>query len=114
MADMRLLERTLAATVPLNKARRNFLARFVVALLQVKTVNLSEVAAAFAGRALPESSYTRIQRFLRSFELPYAAGALALVRQSGGVPPFVRTLDRPEWQLGSVWLNVIVIGVAYP
>ena len=113
MADMRLLERTLAATVPLNKARRNFLAKFVVALIQVKTVNLAEVAHAFAGRALPESSYKRIQRFLRSFELPYGAVALALVRQAGVAPPFVLTLDRTEWQLGSVWLNVMVIGVAY-
>src|SRR5215208_936572 len=113
MADIRLLERTLAATVPLNKARRNFLARFVVALLRVKTVNLSEVASAFSGRALPESSYKRIQRFLRSFELPYAAVALALVRQAGVAPPFVLTVDRTEWQLGSVWLNVLVIGVAY-
>ena len=81
MADMRLLERTLVATVPLNKARRNFLAKFVVALIRVKTVNLSEVAHAFSGRALPESSYKRIQRFLRLFELPYAAIALALLRQ---------------------------------
>lgn len=113
MADMRLLERTLAETVALNRARRNFLAKFVVALIQVKTVNLAEVAAAFAGRALPESSYKRIQRFLRSFELPYAAVALALLRHAGITPPFVLTLDRTEWQLGSVWLNVMVIGVAY-
>lgn len=113
MADIRLLERTLAETVPLNKARRNFLARFVVALLRVKTVNLAEVAYAFAGRALPESSYKRIQRFLRSFELPYAAVALALARQSGVPAPFVLTLDRTEWQLGTVWLNVMVIGLAY-
>jgi hypothetical protein len=113
MADMRLLERTLAATVPLNKARRNFLAKFVVALLRVKSVNLTEVAAAFSGRALPESSYKRIQRFLRLFELPYASVALALVRQAGVPTPFVLTLDRTEWQLGSVWLNVLVVGVAY-
>ena len=113
MADMRLLERTLAATVPLNRARRNFLAKFVVALIRVKTVNLSEVASAFAGRARPESSYKRIQRFLRSFELPYAALALALLRQAGAPAPFVVTLDRTEWQLGSVWLNVMVVGVAY-
>jgi hypothetical protein len=33
MADMRLLERTLAETVPLNRAR-NFLAKFVVALIR--------------------------------------------------------------------------------
>lgn len=113
MADMRLLERTLAATVPLNKARRNFLAKFVVALIRVKTVNLAEVAPAFAGRAQPESSYKRIQRFLRSFELPYAAVALALLRQSGVPAPYVLTLDRTEWQLGAVWLNVLVVGVAH-
>lgn len=113
MADMRLLERTLAATVPLNKARRNFLAKFVVALIQVKTVNLAEVAHAFAGRAQPSSSYKRIQRFLRCFELPYATVALALVRQAGVEAPFVVTLDRTEWQSGSVWLNLLVVGVAY-
>lgn len=113
MADIRLLERTLAATVPLNKARRNFLAKFVVALIQVKTVNLSEVAAAFSGRALPASSYKRIQRFLRRFELPYAALALALLRHCGVPPPFVVTLDRTEWQVGETWLNVLVVGVAY-
>ena len=113
MADMRLLERTLAETVPLNRARRNFLAQFVVALIRVKTVNLAEVAHAFSGRALPESSYKRIQRFLRLFELPYAAMALALVRQAGVPAPFVVTLDRTEWQLGAVWLNVMVVGVAY-
>lgn len=113
MADIRLLERTLAATVPLNRARRNFLAKFVVALIRVKTVNLAEVAAAFAGRALPESSYKRIQRFLRLFELPYATVALALARQAGVEAPYVVTLDRTEWQLGAVWLNVMVIGVAY-
>ena len=39
MADIRLLERTLAETLPLNKARGNFLAKFLVAVLQVKTVN---------------------------------------------------------------------------
>ena len=113
MADMRLLERTLAATVPLNKARRNFLAKFVVALIRVKTVNLAEVAHAFSGRARPASSYKRIQRFLRLFELPYGAVAMALVRQAGLAPPFVLTLDRTEWQLGAVWLNVMVVGVAH-
>lgn len=113
MADTSLLERTLAETVPLNKARCNFLARFMVALLQVKTVNLVEVSNSFAGRAQPASSYKRIQRFLRFFELPYAVVAVAILRLVGVPPPFVLTLDRTEWQLGEVWLNVLVVGVAY-
>jgi hypothetical protein len=113
MADIRLLERALAATVPPNRARRNFLAKFVVALIQVKTVNPAEVAQAFAGRALPESSYKRIQRFLRLFELPSAAMAMALLRQAGVPAPFAVTLDRTGWQLGPVRLNVLVVGIAY-
>jgi hypothetical protein len=113
MADLRSLERTLAETVAVNKARRNFLAKFMVALIQVKTVNLVEVSNSFAGRAKAESSYKRIQRFLRFFELPYAVTAAALVRLVGVPPPFVLTLDRTQWQLGEVWLNVMVIGVAY-
>lgn len=113
MADLRSLERTLAETVPLHKARRNFLAKFMVALIQVKTVNLVEVSNSFSGRAQPASSYKRIQRFLRFFELPYAVTAAALVRLVGVEPPFVVTLDRTEWQLGEVWLNLMVIGVAY-
>jgi Transposase DDE domain len=113
MADTSLLERTLSETVPLNKARRNFLAKFIVALIQVKTVNLVEVSTAVAGRAQPASSYKRIQRFLRFFELPYALAAAAIVRLLGVPPPFVLTLDRTEWRLGTVWLNVLVLGIAY-
>src|SRR5437868_6562233 len=113
MAATSLLERTLAETVPLNKARRNFLAKFMVALIQVRTVNLAEVSNSFAGRAQPASSYKRIQRFLRFFELPYAVAAVAIVRLLGVVPPFALTLDRTEWQLGEVWLNVMVLGIAH-
>ena len=55
MADTRLLERTLANNVAWNKARINFLAKFLVALIQVKTVNLVQVANAFCARAQPSS-----------------------------------------------------------
>lgn len=64
MADIRLLERTLMQNVAWNKARINFLVRFLVAVVQVKTVNLSQVASVFAGRAKKESHYKRAQRFL--------------------------------------------------
>lgn len=113
MADIRLLERTLAETVPLNKARGNFLAKFTVALVQVKTVNLSEIANVFAGRATSDSHYKRIQRFLRFFELPYAAIARALVKLLPLSAPYVLTMDRTNWQLGQTPLNLLVLGIAY-
>jgi len=113
MADIRLLERTLASNVAWNKARINFVAKFLVALIQFKSVNLSEVASVFAGRAEPASHYKRAQRFLRFFELSYASVA-ALVLKLLGVPaPWVLTIDRTDWYLGQTPLNILVLGVAY-
>lgn len=113
MADTSLLEDALRETVPLNRVRGNFLAKFLVALLQVKTVNLSEIANVFAGRARPGSHYKRMQRFLRFFALPYAVIALALVRLLPLAAPYVLTLDRTNWQLGQTPLNLLVLGIAY-
>jgi hypothetical protein len=113
MADIRLLERTLAQNVAWNKARINFLARFLVAVVQVKTVNLSQVASVFGGRARPASHYKRIQRFLRHFALPYAQVARLVVRLLGVPAPWVITIERTDWYLGETPLNVLVLGIAH-
>ena len=110
MADIRLLERTLAQNVTWNRARINFVAKFLVALIQVKSVNLSEVASVFAGGALKESHYKRIQRFLRSFELPYAAVAAFVLRLLGVPAPWARTLEAP--MVSDDALNSLVLGVS--
>lgn len=113
MADIRLLERTLQHNVAWNKARINFLARFIVALIEVRSVNLSEVAAVFMGRAKRESHYKRAQRFLRFFAMPYAAVARFVVRLLRVPAPWVITLDRTDWYLGETPLNIRVLGIAY-
>lgn len=113
MADIRLLERTLAQNVAWNRARINFVAKFLVALIQVRSVNLAEVAGVFAGGALKESHYKRIQRFLRSFELPYAAVAAFVLKLLGVPQPWALTLDRTDWYLGQTPLNLLVLGVVY-
>lgn len=113
MADIRLLERTLARNVAWNKARINFVAKFLVALIQVRSVNLAEVAGVFAGGALKESHYKRIQRFLRHFEVPYAAVAAFVLKLLGVPAPWVLTLDRTDWYLGQTPLNILVLGVVH-
>jgi len=113
MASIRLLERTLAETVDWHKARINFLAKFLVALLQVRTVNLTEIASVFAGRAKQESHYKRIQRFLRFFEISYGMIAGVLVSLIGVPRPWALTLDRTNWQLGQKPLNILVLGIVY-
>jgi hypothetical protein len=113
MADIRPLERTLAKTVDWNKARINFLAKFLVSLIQVRTVNLTQIASVFPGRAKQESHYKRIQRFLRFFEISYAVIAALLVSLIGVPSPWVLTLDRTNWQLGKTPLNMLVLGIVY-
>ncbi len=112
MTDGSLLERTLAANLPWNKARIKFLAAFLIALTQTRSVNLMRVAAVFGGRAVPASSYKRIQRFLRDFDLPFTDLAHLLIRLMKLTPPFVLVIDRTEWKFGSVWHNILTLSVA--
>ena len=51
MTDIRSLEQTLLENLPWNKARIKFVARFLLALYAVQTVNLSILATAFSGPA---------------------------------------------------------------
>jgi hypothetical protein len=113
MADIRLLERTLAENVTWNKARINFLSKFLIALIQVKTINLVQVATAFSGRAQIASNYKRVQRFLRLFEISYAEVAFFVVKLVRLPAPWAITLDRTDWYLGSTPLNIMTLGICY-
>jgi hypothetical protein len=114
-----LLERTLCENLSWNKARIKFLARFLLALLTAKTVNLQQLAVFFAGTAKVESNYKRIKRFLRFFSIDEAELAQMMVKLMRLAPPFVITIDRTEWRLGKQWVNVLMLaivdrGVAVP
>jgi len=47
--DIYSFEQILAENLAWNRARIKFLARFLVALFQVQTVNLAKIACVFAG-----------------------------------------------------------------
>ncbi len=119
MADIRSLERTLAENVTWNKARRNFLAKFTVALIQVKTISLVQISSVMSGRAKQDAHYKRCQRFLRFFDLPFAEIARLVIKLLGIPAPFVLSIDRTDWYLGETPLNIFMLsvvsqGVAFP
>lgn len=119
MADIRLLERTLGENVTWNKARIDFLAKFIIALVQVKTVSLVQISCVMSGRAKPDSHYKRCQRFLRFFDLPFAELASLVIKLLGLPSPFVISIDRTQWYLGETPLNILMLslvdkGVAFP
>ena len=119
MADIRPLERTLAENVTWNKARINFLAKFIVALIQVKTVSLVQISSVMSGHAKPDAHYKRCQRFLRFFKLPFAEVAHLVIKLLGIPAPFLISIDRTDWYLGETPLNILMLslvhkGVAFP
>jgi hypothetical protein len=87
MTNIRTLEQTLFDNPAWNKARIKFLARFLLALYAVRTVNLSHLASAFPSHATEDSNYKRLQRFLRGCELPYAQLAQFVVNLLGAPGP---------------------------
>jgi hypothetical protein len=113
MTDVRSVERTLLDNLPWNKARIKFVARFLLALYAMRTANLSILATAFSGHAKEESNYKRLQRFLREFEMPYAELALFIVKQLGVAGPYTLALDRTNWKVGTVDLNILMLLIVY-
>lgn len=59
------LKRILGENFVWNKARIDCFARMLLALFSVRTVNLSEIAVAFAAKTEVNSRYKRLQRFFR-------------------------------------------------
>jgi len=111
---VKALREVLGEHLPWHGARLNFLAQFLLALFQVRSVNLAEIATAFGGKAQIASHYKRLQRFFRGFKIDYEPLARLLVRLFGlGEGPWYLTLDRTNWKLGKAEINFLVLGIAH-
>lgn len=113
MAEVNSLERSLGEMLEWNRARINFIAKFIVALIQVRTVNFSEIANIINGKAQPSSNYKRIQRFFNSFEIGYQSIAICIVQLMNQSKPWILTLDRTNWKLGNSNINILMLGIVY-
>ena len=70
MTELAPLITILTPVLGWHRARLTFLAPFLVALIRVRTVNLTEIATVFCGTAKPASSSRRMQRFFQTCEMP--------------------------------------------
>lgn len=94
-------------------ARLTFLAQFLVAVIRVRSVNLSELSTAFVGKAQVASNYKRLQRFFREFRFNYSEFARSVVAWLGVQEDWVLTLDRTQWEFGHQMHNILMLGIAY-
>jgi len=97
-----------------NKARVDCLSRMLLALIAVRTVNLSEIATAFGSRAGLSSRYRRLQRFFSQFQVDYTRLAQWIFRlfiRKG--QQFYVIIDRTNWYWGKQKINVFTLAIAY-
>ena len=86
-----------------------FISQFVLAVLRVRSSNLSKIAVAFETGVEFLSTYRQIQRFLsnlKTVEIDY----LGLLKIEGKLKV---AIDRTEWKFGKVWVNILTVSVVY-
>ena len=108
MPDLNSIEIALSS-LGWNKARIRCLAAALVALLTVHSINLKKIANLFPTDADPKSAYKRLQRFLRFFDPDLDSLAVLLARLCKVAPPWNLAMDRTNWKLGKVHLNIFML-----
>ena len=73
MKQISELQNILSLFLNWNKARINCLTQILQALLQVRTVNLTQIAAAFQTNVTEESCYRRVRWFFTLFSFDLSA-----------------------------------------
>lgn len=96
----------------MHGARLNFIARFVMALITVRTVSLATLASVLNAAVEVASNEKRIKRFFGGLVIEGEALAKCIL---AWLPkePYLLTLDRTNWKLGSTEINILMLAVAH-
>jgi hypothetical protein len=103
----------LQAHFPWHLARLKFTAGFIVTLLVVNTVNLTKLAAGLNGQVQRASNYRRLQRFFKDFKLEQKQVSQLLLSLIDDKGPYLVSIDRTNWKLGMVNINILMVGIVY-
>ena len=97
---------------PMNFARIMLISQMIIAVIKVRTVTLSEIAAGFAGKTETASNERRIRRFFKDFPLSpdFVSLFVASLLPEG---KWLLTVDRTEWEFGKTKINILMPAVVY-
>ena len=105
------LQTTLTPHVPLGKSRLETLCLLLLGKVSARTVNLTHIAPERAAPAKVASTYRRLQRFFQHVHLPEDWAVGLVVALIGNPQPWYLCLDRTNWKIGKVDVNVLVLAV---
>jgi len=108
------LERSLSVHLSWNKSRIGCLARMILAMIAVRTVNLVDIACAFGGgKTKALSSYRRLQRFFSGYDINYAEVAGVLFGLFAKDQKVYLSMDRTQWQWGKSPINILMLSLVH-
>jgi transposase len=110
MPDVNALMALVQAHLPWHRARLFTLCALVVALLRLRTVCLTALAATLHPKRSAETNYRRLQRFFALFCFDFEALAELLLALRISEEPLVLVMDRTEWHFGARTINLLVVG----
>lgn len=96
-----------------NKARINLLSYLILSLLKVRSVNFKRLATGYHNGAKLGPKLRRVQRFFRGFEFNEVAYCRLLQAMLPVEGKYGLCLDRTNWKLGSLDINIMFLCVAY-
>jgi len=106
----KLLELT-QANLDWDIRRQRFIIAFVLALIAVRTVNLTQIAL-HINSSKKDLMYRTIQRFFQGFR-PDNHAFLKFLLSLLPDEPMTLVMDRTNWDYGKIHINYLVIGVLY-
>lgn len=112
MENVIALEKELKNHFNYNWERVRFLSQFTLALIDSKSVNLSLIADNFTSSAETHSTYRRIQKFFKDFDIDYTQTAKFLSRFIED-DKWILAIDRTCWKIGYQEVNVLMLAVSY-
>ena len=112
MKEIAAFSEKLQAETGFHLARTKFMAQFLLALIERRTVNLSELSLSMCPGIKKESAYRKLQRFFQCFSIDYGLIAKLLINflPNG---PLVISIDRTNWKYGGVDINIFMLCANY-
>jgi len=107
------LKRLLGKHLNWHGSRITFLSLFIISMLQTRTVNLTKIANGFAKKGKKSGKVRRTEEFFRRFEIEYDDIARLLSSFIENMTTWTLTMDRTNWKIGKVNINILYLAVAY-
>ena len=97
----------------LNLARVKLICLFITALCKINTINYDKLASGFDVNVDKNSSYRRIQRFMKEFDFSMKIVSSLIFKILPFKNDLVLVIDRTNWKFGEKNINILMLGVSY-